>query len=215
MLHLFEGEDIKILQPPVASQTSGDYKRDQQRDIANGAGMSYELGAGDFRQLNFSAGQLSLGIYEHGANIQRRLYVHKFLKLCFRSWLDEAIDKGIVPLLGDMPYFPNKEHYARCEFTGAKRIHVDPVKAANANRINLANGTTSRIDIANENGIDLEAVVNNRGHEAVMVLKNAEAAAERCGLSMSEEQKIGFLLDYLAKESVDVVEAAPESPQGD
>lgn len=202
IMHLFKGEGASILQAPVASQTSADYSKGHTKSIANGMGVSYELGSGDFQGINFSAGQMSLGIYEHGANIERKLYAYKLARLIYRAWLDEAMTRGVVPLLGEQPYFANREAYSRCEFTGAKRVHVDPVKIANANARNLANGTTSRTDIANEGGIDLEKIVMDRANEADMILDAIETVARQRGLVLGDEAKLKIITDVVATQSV-------------
>lgn len=202
ILHLFKGEGASILQAPVASQTSADYAKGHVKQIANGMGISYELGSGDFQGLNFSAGQMSLGIYEHSAGITRQLFVYKMARYFFRAWLDEAMTRGMLPLLGDKPYFPNREAYARCEFTGAKKVHVDPVKSANANAKNLASGITSRTGIANVEGVDFEKVVMERSTEADLLLGAIEAVAETRGLQLSPEAKLKIITDIVATQTV-------------
>jgi len=213
LMHLFKGESASILQAPVASQTSADYAKGYTKSIANGMGVSYELGSGDFQGINFSAGQMSLGIYEHGANIERKLYVYKLARLMYRAWLDEAMTRGTVPLLGDQPYFTNREAYARCEFTGAKRVHVDPVKIANATAKNLASGVTSRTEIANAEGVDLEKVVMDRANEADMILDAIETVASQRGIEMSAEAKLKIITDVVATQSVQTPDQVVEQPE--
>lgn len=203
IMHLFKGEDIKTVAPPNTITSSAEFAKGHTRNIANGLGISYELGTGDFEGVNYSGGQLSLGIYEHSASIERKLYAHKFAGMVFRAWLDEAIDKGKVPLLGGVDYWSNREKYAKCTFTGVKRIHVDPVKAANANAKNLVNGTTTRTDIVNENGGDMESVAVNRAYEARLMLKVIEGAAHEEGIDLTDAHKLKILSDYITGRSVD------------
>lgn len=203
MMHLFEGETAEIMQAPNAGQTSGDYAGTIARHVANGAGMSYAYATGDFKGLSFSAGQMDLGIFEHGANIQRQLYIYKLARLWYRTWLDEAMLKGTVPLLAGKDYWANREAYTGCDFSGAKRIHLDPVKAANSNRINLGNGTTSRTEITNHNGVDLQKIVNDRANEAAMIITAVQTAAEAQGLTLSDEAKLKIIIDVIGTSSVE------------
>lgn len=210
MMHLFDGESAEILQAPNAGQTSGDYAATIARHIANGAGMSYAYATGDFKGLSFSAGQMDLGIYEHGANIQRQLYVYKLARLWFRTWLDEAMLKGTVPLLGGKEYWPNREAYSRCDHSGAKRVHIDPLKKANADRVGLANGTTSRTAIANETGTDLAQIINDRSNEAAAIVKAIVDAAEKQGLTLSDEAKLKIIIDVVGTSSVETPDTVVE-----
>lgn len=203
VMHLFSGEDIKTVAPPNTITSSAEFAKGHTRNIANGLGISYELGTGDFEGVNYSGGQLSLGIYEHSASIERKLYAHKFASMVFRAWLDEAIDKERVPLLGGVDYWSNRDKYSKCTFTGVKRVHVDPLKAANANAKNLVNGTTTRTDIVNENGGDIESVAINRSYEATLMLKVIESAAREQNLKLSDEYKLKILSDYITGRSVD------------
>ena len=204
MMHLFNGESASILQAPVASQSSADYAKGYTKQIANGMGVSYELGSGDFQGMNFSGGQLSTGIYAHSANIERQLYVYKLAKLIYRAWLDEAMTRGIIPLLGEQAYYVNREAYSRCDFTGAKVVHVDVMKNANSNKVNLASGVTSRTAIANSEGVDLEKIVMDRANEADMILNAIETVANGRGLELSNEAKVKIITDVVATQSVDV-----------
>jgi lambda family phage portal protein len=213
IMHSFKGETVQILQPPVASQTSADYAKGYAKDIANGLGVSYALGTGDFQGLSFSGGQMDLGIYEHSANIERRLYPYKLVSLIFRAWLDEAMSRGTVPLLNDQPYFPNREAYSRNEATGAKRVHVDPLKIANSRSKDLASGTTSRTLIANENGTDLEAVIMDRANEAELYIDAIETVANARGIKMTDEAKLKIITDIVATNTVQTPEVVIEQPE--
>lgn len=201
--HLFKGEDMKTVAPPNTIQTSADFARGHTKSVANGMGMSYELGSGDFDGISFSGGQMSLGIYEHSAGIERELYVHKFAKYVFRAWLDEAIDKGRVPALAredgsEVEYWPNRDRVARCKFTGAKRVYIDPVKEGRKNEIRLGNVTTSRTDIVNEEGGDLDGIIINRSNEAELIVKAVDDMIRRHGGEMTEEAKAKIITDVIA-----------------
>ena len=202
IMHAFKGEEVKTVAAPNTIQTSSEFSKGHARYIANGLGMSYELGSGDFDGVSFSGGMMSLGIYEHAANNQRTLYIHKFASLCFRSWLDEAIDKGEVPLLNGADYWANKEAYSRCEFSGARRVHVDPVKNARATSINLANGTASRTDVVNAEGGDIENIIKNRAVEADMIAQAVKDVAKERGLELTPEIELSLIIDVLTAKEV-------------
>jgi len=204
LMHLFKGEDAKVLAAPNTIGTMDSYVSNHKRAIANSLGMGYEFATGDFKGLNFSAGQLTMGINDHNINIKRKVYIHKVLRLMVRSLLDELISRGIIPLLGNKPYFPNKEAYTRCEFTGARRVHVDPVKKSRSQVMDLASGTTSRTQIAEENGDDFESIIESRGQEALQILTTIDAAAESEGLKLTAAQKLKVITDVISTETVEL-----------
>lgn len=218
VIHLFTGEDLKTVAPPNTITSSEDFARGHSRAVANGAGISYELATGDFRGVNYSGGQLSMGIYEHSANIQRELYLHDFARMIVRSWLDEAIDKGIVPLFKDssgnsINYWQNREAYSRCVFTGSKRVYVDPFKEARSNNLKLSNGTTSRSAIINEAGGDPDSVLSARSNEAEAHLSAIMDLAEKMGLNLTEDQRIKILIDYMSGDKVEIKEGDSEQEE--
>lgn len=202
VVHLFNGEKMETVNPPQNLTSSGDFIKTHLKSAANGMGISYELGTGDFAGINFSAGQLSLGIHEHSANIQRTLYVHKFGKLIFRAWLDEAMDKGALPLLGDMEYFPNRELYSKCSFSGARSVQADPLKTSRSQQIDLDTGVTSRTDIANVRGQDFETITAKRATEARIILTEIESVAKETGVDLSDEMRLKVLIDVIATQKV-------------
>lgn len=214
-VHAFNDEKIEMLQPHSNMGSTDQFGKTHARSIANGLGMSYELGTGNFDGLSFSGGQLSLGIYEHSANITRTLYIHKFAKLCFRSWLDEFMSRDTAPLLNDMSFRANRECYARCNFSGAKRVHVDPVKNARANSLSLQNGTTSRIDIVNAEGGDMEQIMRNRANEAAMVLEAVRQVAKESGIVMTPEAEMRIVVDMIATKQVETPEQLTEGDENE
>lgn len=202
VVHLFKGESMEVVSPPQNQGSHSDYVKGHTKSVANGIGISYELGTGDFTGINFSAGQLSLGVHEHSAAIQRKLYIHKFARLLFRSWLDEAMDKGTLPLLGNQPYFPNREAYSKCEFSGSTQVQADPLKRARTDQAELDMGITSRSEIASRRGSSIEAITGQRANEAEMILDQIINVADKLGLDLSDEAKLKVLVDIMSTQKV-------------
>ncbi len=215
IMHLFSGEDIKTVAPPNTIKTSDDFAKGHARNIANGMGVNYELASGDFKGLSFSAGQLAMGIYDLSASIKRKLYAHKFATLVYRSWLDEAMSKGTIPLLGDKEYWQNRERYAKCIFTGTKRVYIDPVKSAKADKINLQNGTTSRTEIATNNGADMDTILQQRMQETIRTVETIEETAKKFDIEIDDESKAKIICDMVATENVETKEVSIESEESD
>lgn len=214
ILHMFKGEKVEAVAPPVNHGDPANYRKGHERSVANTIGMSYEHASGDFSGVNFSGGQLSTGGFEQTLGIRRSQGVYKFAKLYYRSWLDEAISRGIIPKLGGRDYFPYREAYTRCEFTGTSRIYVDGVKRARENQLDLANGTTSRSAIVAEKGGDFNQLTAERAREAQIILEELENLAEQNGIVLSPQDKIRVLTEVLVTDSVELPpNIGEETPQ--
>ena len=206
VIHLFKGEDIKVMGAPNTIQSSASYAKGHARSISTGMGVSYEYGTGDLEGINFSGAQMSLGIYEHSANIDRQLYIYGFALLIFRAWLDEAIDRGTVKTLGGKAYWPNKEHYARAGFSGVRRVHLDPVKKENSDNKGLANLTKSRTQITNDSGDEFEVLTQDRADEARNIINNIKDVVQDHGITLSDA--------IITKVAIDIVAgASTEAPE--
>jgi capsid protein len=211
MMHLFKGEAASILQSPNSTETSSKYSEGLARDIANGAGIAYEVATGDFQGMSYSAGQLATGIFDNSISIARELKVYKQVRLWYRSWLDEAMLKGTVPLLGGQEYWPNREAYAGVTCSGSQPTTADPLKNARTNMVELGNGTTSRTKITNEAGHDLNQIVTERAAEATLYLDAMTAVAEKHGLTLSDDAKLKIIGDIINTAAVTIPDAPAEA----
>lgn len=205
-LHLFDGESAQVLQSSQQSQTTEEFLKGYSKMILSGAGMSYELASGDFKGVNFSAANMSLGIFEYSVNIRRRVYGHRLPQFCYRAFLDEMILRERIPLLGGVDYWAKgaKEKYARCSFTGVRQIHADPFKTARTNNLKLTNGTGARSQFVNENGDDFDDLMTARSDDAVRLLQAVRTAAQCVGVELNPAEEKKILIDAVATAKVDV-----------
>jgi lambda family phage portal protein len=213
IMHLFNGETVQILQAPSATQTSSDYIKGALARVANGQGMSYEIATSDYSGVSFSGGQLSSASFDIYCGIERDLYAYKQAKLWFRTWLDEAMLKGTIPTLGGKDYWPNREAYSRCDFTGAEKIHADQLKHERYNAQRFNNGTTSRTQLANEAGVDIDKVITERASDANKMLAAIVSVAETNQVTFSPDAMLKIISEMITGTLVSLPDALAEVVQ--
>lgn len=129
LMRLRGGEDVKLTSPMAASGI-GEFTTVQLREIAAGLGVMYEMLTGDFSNVNYSSWRAG----NHG--FQRRIESWQWLlvipMLCMRvaSWWNDAAQ--LAGLL---------QRPAQFSWEPPGFISVDPYKDAQADLMNLRNGS--------------------------------------------------------------------------
>lgn len=166
--HLFPGEELKMVSPNHPNKAFEAFESAMLRHIARGLGLSYEQLSGDYTKTTYSSARTSMMEAWNFVLSKRTSFASKLATNIFRLWMDEAVSRGIVALPGSMTvedYFANRSAWTNCSWIGQGRGNVDEVKAARANDINLANGSTTLQKVAAENGEDWEQVLEQRARE--------------------------------------------------
>lgn len=98
--------------------------------------------------------------------LQRRARVREaFCEPIYEQFIDEVVARGYINIPG---YFQNplvKKAVLRAEWYGPIQGSIDPKKEAEADAINLGNGTKSRARIAREGGTDWDQTVEQLAYE--------------------------------------------------
>ncbi|WP_428309261.1 phage portal protein [Hydrocarboniphaga sp.] len=150
------GYDFKPFESKHPHQNHGEYVKECLRGFTAGQGISYVTGGNNLEAVNYSSAQV--GILDERETFrclqaylasmlhevvfaewlqQAMLYYAKFAQLN-PAWLDDLIEAAV--------------------WQGRRWPPLDPLKAANANTLNLANRTTSRRRIMIANGDDPDEV---------------------------------------------------------
>lgn len=120
--------------------------------------------------------------------LQRRARVREtFCEPIYEQFIDEIVARGYIDIQG---YFKNpliKKAVLRAEWYGPVQGSIDPKKEAQADEINLANGTKSRARIARENGTDWDQTAEQLAYE--------EKIMREKGISKREVKSVGDDLD--------------------
>ena len=114
---------------------------------------------------NYSASRASI-LEAWKMYLQRRARLREnFCEPIYEQFVDEIVARGYI----DIPnYFTNplvKKSILRAEWYGPVQGSIDPKKEAEADAVNLANGTKSRARIARENGADWDQTIEQLSNE--------------------------------------------------
>ena len=142
------------------------------QELARGLGLDYAELTGDFSQTNFSASRMA----QNGpwAIITRRRHslIEPLYQAAFKCVMEEAFSRNMIELPDNAPSFYDAEHlWLNATFAGPTKPTIDPVKEANANSVELSNGTTSLTEIAARNGTDWRQTLKNRSREEAFAKK--------------------------------------------
>ncbi|MBN1664847.1 MAG: phage portal protein [Deltaproteobacteria bacterium] len=150
------GMDVKFSQPADVGQTYEVWIKQQLRDIARGAGWTYEQLTGDLSGVNYSS--IRVGLLEFRRRVeqlQREILAFQFCRVVSHVWLDAVVLNNILPLPG---YFQNRRVYRRIKWRPDGWPWVDPVKDQLAEQMAVRNGFKSRAQVIAERGGDIETV---------------------------------------------------------
>lgn len=145
------GEDVKFTDPPAASQ-SVDFMRSLDREIAAGAGLSYEMLTGDLAEASYSSARVSLLEFRRRAEmLQQVLIVGQFLRPLWARWI------SVQALAGAITADPESlAEYRSARFIAPGWSWIDPLKEANAEIRSMEAGIRSRAEIVAARGRDLD-----------------------------------------------------------
>lgn len=158
---------------PKATPTLG-YDAFQKRlliELARGFAMSYDEFTGDYSSTSYSAskkadeGPWSI-VYR-----RRNRFVAPIYAAAYECVIEEAVQRGLIKLPRAISFYHVKELLLACRWVGPTRPILDPLKEANANDIELANGSSSLAHIAAERGQDWRDTIDQRAREIAYAKK--------------------------------------------
>jgi lambda family phage portal protein len=170
--HLLPGEKLQIVQSALQGAQYDQFEKAVLRQLAAGLNVSYESLARDYSGMSYSAARQSMqDIWMRYLRI-RQLLTQGFAMPYFSAWLEEAIIRRKVPMLGKQ-FKPTERGYrlakhALCqgEFISWGKPIIDPVKERTGQGIALALGLTTMRDEAGAEGDDWLANLKQRSREA-------------------------------------------------
>lgn len=160
------GEEIKVLSPHQNPLNAHGMISDNVFTVAKAFGLSKESLSGDFRDSNYSSSRMSEALTWEGIKAKRESSVNVAATTIFRGWADEMALRGLLPALpAGVDYWINRELLLNCEWIGAGKIIVDENKYASATKTMLEAGLTTIRDSLNEQGKDLDDVLEQIAFE--------------------------------------------------
>lgn len=161
------GWKMSQLQAEQPATTYAEFKREILNEIARCLNMPFNVAAGNSSGYNYASGRLDHQTYYKSIRVEQSQMARVVLDPILRAWLREAIlIEGFLPnslrMLGS-----TFEH----QWFWDGHEHVDPAKEANAQKIRLANHTTTLAHEFARQGRDWEAELKQRAKELSLMRK--------------------------------------------
>lgn len=142
------------------------FKREILNELGRCLCMPYNVAAADSSGYNYASGRLDHQVYDRAIKVEQAAIGCEVLDRVLGEWLIEASLLGILPaglsseVLAYAAEYGSEGVALRIPHVWQwdKRPHVDPSKEANAQRVRLQNGTTSREIEMLEMGLDINEV---------------------------------------------------------
>jgi lambda family phage portal protein len=147
------------------STTYAEFKKEILNEIARCLNMPFNVAAGNSSGYNYASGRLDHQTYFKSIRIEQAQLARVVLDRILHAWLREAI------LIEG--YLPNSLRTLDASFEHQwfwdGHEHVDPAKEANAQKIRLANHTTTLANEYARQGRDWEAELKQRAKELALM----------------------------------------------
>lgn len=155
------GWDIKEYNPAYPSNEMSGFVKSMLRAFAAGVGINYNVLASDLENVNYSSlRQGSLDDRDTYEALQQA-YIDEVARPMFEAWLRIGLDMGQI---GRFP-MDAFDRFNCPTFIPRTWRWVDPVKEVTGKEKELGLGITSRTRLCAEQGIDFEALVDERKRE--------------------------------------------------
>jgi lambda family phage portal protein len=164
--HLFPGDELVFTESTSPGQQYDQFMGWLMREIAAGAGVTYESATGDFRGATYSSIRMGgamewLGVLRRRANI-----IIPFCQAWFNAWLEEEIFTGRIPFKGGyFAFLAQRAAATRCTWSGPAQPQADDFKAARSAQVLKEIQGTTLADIAASYGRDWDDDMRQRAAE--------------------------------------------------
>lgn len=171
VIPLYPGEKMSAFNPGRPNSAYSAFVEAVLRTIGAGLNMPYELVLKDFSKTNYSSARAAM-LEAWRYFIGRRQWLSDYwCTPVYELFLEEAIDKGLVPGVTLDDFYENKTAYCRAKWIGPGRGWVDPAKEAQAADLRMKSGVTTLEDECAEQGRDWEEQLEQRSRERAKALE--------------------------------------------
>lgn len=163
---LFPGETIETVKADGTLAEFENFEHAVLRSIAAATGQSAEEVSRDYSKTNYSSARAAM-LQAWKTLIRRRGdFAAGFASPIYAAWLEEAADRGRVPLPSNAPDFPEwRGAYAHCRWIGPGRGWVDPVKERQGEVLGLDAAFSTLDEVCAEQGRDWRETLEQRALE--------------------------------------------------
>lgn len=154
------GTRLKIQNPGAESPAGDKFEASLLRHIATALNVSYEELSRDFTQTNYSSARAAMALTWKAMQSRKKKVADATASFVYRLWLEECVNYNLLETLKrrNVPPFyqgMNAEAYSSCEWIGAGRGQIDPLKETQAAILKIKTGlSTKEAEIAQLSGGD-------------------------------------------------------------
>lgn len=150
------GHEPFLVDPKFPIESGPEFKKEQLRGVASGAGIAYHALANDLSDVNFSSARFGEGAQRDNFKVDQKHMVLNFVLPHFAAWLKNAILSGAL----DLPISRYEEFVNAAHFNPKRWPYIQPVQDAQADILRTQHGLDSRSHIIaeSERGGDVEMV---------------------------------------------------------
>jgi lambda family phage portal protein len=164
--HLMRGDKLKIHRAEAPNNTYEAFDNSLGREAAKAAGSSAEDLSGDYSKTSFSASRLANELPWRINTRRRSAIVEPFYRAVFAAWLEEQFETGRIVLPKGAPaFFEAPNAYAASVWRGSSKPVADPLKAVQADILEMENGLATLESKLGERGLDFEEILAQRKAE--------------------------------------------------
>ncbi|MGY3514170.1 phage portal protein [Bradyrhizobium lupini] len=164
--HMMKGDRLVLHRPQSPNTVHDALDKSLSREAAKAAGSSAEDVSGDYSQTSFSASRLAQELPWRITKRRRSAIVEPFYQAAFAAWMEEACETGRIRLPEGAPAFWQAPGaYCAAVWRGEGKPVADPLKAAQADILEIENGLSTLEAKLGERGLDFEEVLAQRKSE--------------------------------------------------
>lgn len=170
------GQRLQQIDPKFPIEAAHEFKADNLREMAVGAGLAYQAVSGDFQNLGFSASRSCELPQRDNFRVRQEHFIEVVVRPHFREWLRSAIMAGVI----DQPLSRLDDLVEAAHFQGVRWPFVNPLQDIQATILALEAGLVSPQQIQDEleDGISIE--------DLYALLAEAKELQEAHGLDFSD-----------------------------
>lgn len=171
MKHLNPGEKFTAFNPNRPNSGADPFLRFMLREIAAGAGTSYESISRDYSQSNYSSSRLALIDDRDLWRTLQLWFIRSFREPLHREWLQQAVLARAIEAIPVAEYAANPAKFNAVRFKPRGWSWIDPTKEVAAYKEAVLAGftTVSNVIALTGAGLDIEDVLDERERELRMM----------------------------------------------
>jgi lambda family phage portal protein len=205
---LAPGEQIASVETTHPNTNFGAFSNAMLSIFASATGLSVESITQDWTRSTYSSARASLAETWKTLMRRREDFATGVASPMYATWLQEAMEKGELPLPYGAPSFVEaRTAYSRAMFLGPPRGWIDGTKEASAAILRMDAGVSTLKQEAAEQGRDYEAIIEQRAVEMALFKKHGIAPPSWSNMVSPNMELFG------ETESADASNAAAPAPK--